>query len=292
MNGSVLDRPRVSPPIDDRLRARRIEVRRVEGRRRLRRLVVAIGITVVALVAWGVTRSPLLDVDHIEVHGATQTASGAIATASSIGRGDPLTDVDLSSARGAIAALPWVASVEVTRSWSGTIDITVVERMPTLVLRDVTGESWLVDADGWVLASATSPTSLVTVTGVPMSAVGQRLEPVPHHLLALAESASGTFRSAVSVIEVDASGEVWGVLRPRPGEVDADGGPRTDGGRIRFGDARSPGEEMLAATTVLDHVDLTDLEVLDVRVPSNPVVTRVPWADDASDASTDQDSVG
>ncbi|MBV8559692.1 MAG: hypothetical protein JO050_02895, partial [Acidimicrobiia bacterium] len=51
--------------IDPRFRQRRIEVRRLEGRRRLRVLLVLAGFFFAALLAWAVTRSPFLDVDHV-----------------------------------------------------------------------------------------------------------------------------------------------------------------------------------------------------------------------------------
>ncbi|HET7652004.1 MAG TPA: hypothetical protein VFK42_03140, partial [Acidimicrobiales bacterium] len=50
--------------------------------------------------------------------------------------------------------------------------------------------------------------------------------------------------------------------------------PGVSGGVVRFGPPDQIREKLLAVFTVLDHVDLRDLAVLDVRVPSAPVSTR------------------
>src|SRR4051812_39815589 len=84
--------------IDPRIRARRIEVQRDAGRRRLRRLVdVGLVLAVAAGFALAL-RSPLLDVGAVEVAGAHHTAPAAITQAAGIAAGDQLMDVDLHAA--------------------------------------------------------------------------------------------------------------------------------------------------------------------------------------------------
>lgn len=289
MNRSVIDRPPQPPAIDARIRARRIEVRRSEGRRRLRRLLLLVGVTVAALAAWGATRSPLLDVDEIVVRGATRSGGDTVAAASGIERGHALTDLDLGAARDGILALPWVAEVDVERSWGGTVTVDVVERTPVAVLTGSDGRHWLVDADAVVLAEASGTDVVaghVVIEGTAPVAPGGRVEALPGPVLELAQALDAELRSATAAVVIDGP-ETWIRLHPRPGEVDPDGAPRTDGGRIRFGDLRAVDEQVLAAATVLEQVDLTDLDVVDVRVPSNPVVTRVQVAGD--DATSDEE---
>ena len=67
------DRPPASAPIDPRFRRRRIEVRRRAGRRRLRLLAGASASVALIGAVWGASRSPLLDVDHVRLTGATHT---------------------------------------------------------------------------------------------------------------------------------------------------------------------------------------------------------------------------
>jgi cell division septal protein FtsQ len=274
VTGTVVDRPTERPPVDRRIRARRIEVRRTQGRRRLRRLVTLVAASAVVLAAWGVVRSPLLDVDEITVEGAERTAPDELVVRSGIARGDALIDVDTAGAAARVAELPWIAAVDVRRDWSGAIVVSVDERTPDAVVVDPGGTSWLVDADGTVLDVADpAGTGLPTIEGLAPPAPGGLLDAGARTALDLAMALPDSVRPVVASVEVR-EGETWLRLVARPGEVDAAGAPRTDGGHVRVGDGRDLAQQVLDLTAVLAQVDLTDLAVLDVRVPSNPVVTR------------------
>ena len=295
MSRSVLDPPRVdAPAIDARIRARRIEVRRHEGRRRLRRLVALLAVTLLAAALWGATRSPLLDVDHIAIDGLVHTSVDEAVAATGISRGDALLDLDLGRAEEALAALPWIASVDSSRAWGGTVSFVVEERVAVAVLRGPDGALWLVDGDGRVLAptddAAAATGTLLTIEGLQPTPPGTILDPRPDEVLALVAASPRIVRDAVAAVEVDPAGETWLRLHPRPGEVDAQGVPRTDGGRVRLGDLRAVDDQLLAVATMLAQVDLTDLEAMDVRVPSNPVVvarTAPATAEEDVDAAVD-----
>lgn len=276
MTGSVIDRPK-NPPIDSRIRARRIDVRRREGRRRLRRLAAVLAVSALVLGAWALVRSPALDVDEIVVTGASRTPVDEVLASLAVSRGDALVDIDVNQSAEGVAALPWVASVDVERTWGGTIAVDVVERTPDLVASDSTGQLWLVDADGAVLGAADdSIDPFVRVDGIDPPAPGNAIDSGRSAALGLAVGLPEHVRPLVAAVEVDEADEIWIRLHARPGEVDADGATRADGGLIRFGDGRALEEQIRAAAAVLDQVDLTDLAVVDVRVPSNPVVTRTP----------------
>ncbi|MGK2950458.1 MAG: cell division protein FtsQ/DivIB, partial [Acidimicrobiales bacterium] len=129
----VEDAP-AAPRIDPRIRARRIEVQRHRGRRRLQRLV---DVGVVAAVALGflvALRTPLLDVDVVEVTGAEQTTAESVRAAAGIAPGTPLVDVDVRAAGERVAALPWVEEVEVHRRLDGTVAFAVTERVPVALV--------------------------------------------------------------------------------------------------------------------------------------------------------------
>src|SRR5690606_8702151 len=105
---------------DPRLRERRIAVRRAEGRRRLRRLLIVCGAGVLAAAAHAVSRSPLFDVDEIAVRGTRRIAADAVDAASGLRTGQPLTDVDGAAVRSRLrAALPGLRDVAVARSIGG-----------------------------------------------------------------------------------------------------------------------------------------------------------------------------
>lgn len=291
MTGTLIDPPRQQPGIDARIRARRIEVRRREGRRRLRRIVVLAAITVVVAAAWALTRSSLLDVDRIVVTGPSHTDAADLVAAAGVAPGDALVDLDTGAAARRVAALPWIASAEVSRAWGGTVTISVIERRPLAVLRGADGAGWLVDADGVVIDDAASdPLSpLPVVEGVAPVAPGQVLDPVPTRLLQLVAAAPDDVWAQVEAVEVDADGQTWMRLRARPGELDAEGVPRTDGGRIRLGDLRAVDDQVVAVATLLGQVDLTDLDVADLRVPDSFVVTRTGPVDGAAPGGADTD---
>lgn len=279
--GALLERDRSGPSLpapDPRLRARRIEVRRTEGRRRLRRLLIALGVTVICLGAWGLTRSPLLDVDHVEVSGLSQLTVDEVVAAAGITTGDALLDVDLGGATDAVAELPWVESVEVHRRWGGTVEINVTERTPVTVVVGPESSAWLVDAGGWVIAP-TAPTDRPELTRVEATAPvepGTALTDAELLGVQVAGSLTVGLVAEVAAVEVASDGDVWLRLMPDAGGVDPAALPEVAPGRVQLGDARELADQLVAAETVLSRVDLTCVAVVDVRVASSPVVSRHP----------------
>lgn len=251
------------PPMDPRIKARRIEVRRGEGRRRLQRLA---DVGTVVLVAAGfavAVHSPLLDVDRVEVTGASRTGTEAVLADLGIGRGDLLVDVDLGAAGARVAALPWVEEVHLHRRLDGVIEVAIVERTPVAVVSSGDGEL-LVDRSGRVLGPRPPGTDdlgpLVRVVGPgsvpgPGGSLGRDLDGA----LALAASLSAVVPAAVTELHVDADG-----IRAR----------LATGGEVRFGDAGRIDAKVRSLETVLEQVDLSCLGVLDVRLPGSPVLTR------------------
>jgi hypothetical protein len=282
---AVAERPVARPPVDPRLRARRIEVRRSEGRRRLRRILVAVAVTVVCLIAWGITRSPLLDVDHLEVHGVDRLGAARVIEVAGIERGDALVDLDLGDVRRSIEALAWVDTARVERSWSGTIGYRVVERTPRAVLVGSGSGAWLVDAQGWVLAPATPADvdELPGIEGVPVPDEGGQVDAAHREAIDLAGALTVGLRPWVNAVVVDEAGEHWLRLErsatdPRV-DHDPDNppvGPIAEPAMARLGHSRDRSHQLVAVETVLTRVDLACLATLDARVPSAPVVLRHP----------------
>src|SRR5437899_1498750 len=134
-------RPPGSKPggIDPRFRERLIEVRRREGRRRLRVLVILGAFLGVALLAWGATRSPFLDVDHVQVSGMVHTTPADITGASGIHKGLAMFDVDGGDAAARLGAVPWILRAHVERRWPATVSIAIVERVPIAAVPAKTG---------------------------------------------------------------------------------------------------------------------------------------------------------
>jgi cell division protein FtsQ len=251
-----------SMTIDPRLQARRVEVLRLRGRRRLQGLAVLAVIAMLGVGTWWlVLESPLFDVDAVSIEGITKTDPGVALDAAAIEKGQALLEVDVGTARDNIVALPWVESVTSDRSLSGDVRFTVSERTAVAV---VAGESgWLlVDAHGRVLEQAdTVPAGVVVVDGStwavsPGGWIGERALPA-----------------------LDVAGLLPGGLRPKVASIKTG---ETDlelmlfgGGRVVLGDGTELQDKFLSALTLLSRIDLACLEVIDVRAPSVPVLTRV-----------------
>lgn len=252
-------RPRVR--VDPRIRQRRVEVRRSEGRRRLR--VVVAGVATAALVAagWGATRSPLLDVDRVLVEGAAHRGEPAVVAAARAERGRPMVDVDDGAVARRVEELPWVRSATARREWPSTVRIRVTERQAVAVTRDDAGGWAALDVSGRVLARfPEAPPDLPALEGSPPAgAPGTRLSPqVGGALLVASELGPDLAARAASVVPVEGGVE----LRLEPAGV------------VVLGPPDALEAKMAAVRTVLSSVDPRTVATLDVRLPSAPVLTR------------------
>jgi cell division septal protein FtsQ len=106
--------PTSAADVDPRIQARRDEVERAGHRRRRRWRFAILGALALVAAAWFVTRTALLDVDRLEVEGASHLDPEAVRTASGVVVGDPLLDVDegdvrarLQELRASPSASPW-----------------------------------------------------------------------------------------------------------------------------------------------------------------------------------------
>ena len=257
---TTLERP--AAPIDPRIRARRIQVQRGMGRRRLQRLV-DLGLVLAVAAGFAVAlRSPLLDVDEIVVRGAAHTSPADAIEQSGVAPGDQLIDVDLRAMGERVALLPWVKQVIVHRGLDGRLELELTERTAVAVVGEGSG-AVLVDDEGRVLARAEDEpdlaVALVRVTSdVTGLAPGEAAPAGLSDALALATRLTGVPGLAVQVGEDDA---LIGVLAK-------------SGIEVRFGPATRLDAKVRDLQTVLDQVDLTCADVIDVGSPGNPVLTR------------------
>jgi cell division protein FtsQ len=251
--------------IDPRIRARRIAVQRDVGRQRLRRLLLTLGAAAVVAAAWGTTRSPLLDVDHVEVTGATNSGDGAVRSASGIEPGSVLLTVPLGRAAERIAALPWVQTVDVERQWPGTVAITVTERRPIAYLPASAGVV-LVDGEARQLARLDAPPPGLLRLDVPP------VRPRP------GEPAPGKFRAVLDLAATLPSvlADRIVALRPEPDGSVSGTVLLRDGGQaaLLLGTPTQAGAKWLALATILEEADPARLATIDLRVPGAPALTR------------------
>lgn len=257
---ATLERARAT--IDPRIRARRIAVQRGAGRRRLQILVDVGLVLTVAAGFWLALRTPLLDVDRVEVTGNGHTPTERVLASAGIEPGQQLIDVDLQQAGEAIAALPWVSEVRLHRGLDGRVVVRVSERAPIAVAGLGAG-AMLVDPQGRVLGPTSDAPDLAGALMVLANPPGD-LAPgsylprsqAPALELARAVTASGP-GLALTIITGD---ELVGALPDR--------------GLVRFGDTSRLDAKVRSLRTVLDQVDLACVATIDVSSPGSPVLTR------------------
>jgi cell division protein FtsQ len=150
-------RPAPRAPVDPRVRERWIAARREEGRRRLRVLIVIASVVTVLAAAYGVTVSPLLAVDTIEITGTEHTTPAQVEEAGGIGTGDAMVWIDPDALATRIEAAPWIRTAKVEREWPRTLRITVTERAPVAWAQASGGPVLVLDGTGRVLESADAP---------------------------------------------------------------------------------------------------------------------------------------
>ena len=198
------------PAIDPRLRQRRIEVRREEGRRRLRRLLIAVGVLAALALVWAFTYSSFLDVDHVVVSGQAHTTEAEVRGAADIGRGQPMIYLDAAGAARRVEALPWVASASVRRSYPGTVRVDVVERVSAVAEPLQAGGFRLIDGEGHAIADTPAlPSGVLLMTGptAPV-AIGAVVDTPQLAAIDAATVLPAPLRQRVGAVTWDADGSV------------------------------------------------------------------------------------
>ena len=249
------------PAIDPRLRQRRIEVRREEGRRRLRRLLIGVGVLAALALVWAFTYSSFLDVDHVVVSGQTHTTEAEVRAAADIGRGQPMVYLDTAGAARRVEALPWVASASVRRSYPGTVHVDIVERVPVVAQPVKAGGFRLIDGEGHAIADSPAlPGGVLLMTGpTPPVAIGAVVDTSQLAAIDAATVLPTPLKQRVGAVTWDADGSVALELAPQ--------------GTIRLGPPTNLPAKYLAAIAVLGKLDpKKPIGVLDVRAPQAPVL--------------------
>jgi len=257
------------PRVDPRLQARRREIRRDEGRRRLRRLKTGLATLAVGGAGGGLLLSPVFDVDRVEVHGALRSGADEVEAATSIEAGEAMITLRLGRAAAAVRALPWVETATVVRHWPGRVGVTVTERRPLALVAADGGDWVVVDGAGRQLALGDERVfpELARVVGLdPRPQLGATLGAEAFPALELADLLSTRLPGVVAEVAVTEGG--LDLALP------ARSGP---GVRVRFGDRSGLAEKVDALASLLEAGVMAESpspREIDVRVPDAPVLTR------------------
>lgn len=263
MNVGLLTRGTAAPGndvMDPRLRARRVEVARDKGRRRLRHMAALAVVAALVIGAVFATRSPLLDVDAVRVTGSRHAGVGATLEAAGIAPGRAMTSVDLVAVASRVERLPWVARADVTRQWPGTVRVQVTERTAVAVAGEGPG-SLLVDRDGRILGPPTAGEAWPTTGPVPAQGPGGELSPPRRSVVRMLADLPPALRSEVARGVVTAGG--LGVVLH-------------DGIRVRLGDSSRLRAKSAAVEVLLAEADRSTIVTIDVAVPDAAALTRDP----------------
>jgi cell division septal protein FtsQ len=238
----------------------RVEAARDAGRRRLFTLGGPLALAALCGAALGIAHSPLISAREVRIIGATHGEGRAILAVSGLGAHPPLIDINLAADTRAIERLPWVDTARVAVAFPSSASVTVTERVPVAFVAAGRGGA-LVDASGRVLADVNAkPAGVVTV-----------------------ESADAPPRPGRSIAQRDRA--LFAVAAEVPaallGRIASVASTRRDGVVVKmtneplaiFGSPTDAHEKFIALATVLADVSLVGIAAIDLRAPSNPVLT-------------------
>jgi cell division septal protein FtsQ len=263
------ERPASSGPppegkVDPRISARRSEVSRQQGRRRVRMVAAVAVAALLAFGAWSLLHSFLFSARAVTVVGAAHETTAQIEAAAGLSGHPPLLDVNAAAAERGLDNLPWVKASLVTVHWPDGVRVQVVEQVPTLVMPLAGGQWAELAANGRVLAvTAARPAGLMEVTGPTLPGKpGATLGGSDRLALGVAATLPPSFRAQVTAVKVvPAPSGAWVQLT------------MTTPILIDIGNTTQLTAKYEDVTTMLANVPLHDGDTIDVSVPGAPTVT-------------------
>lgn len=240
--------------VDPRIYQRLVEVRRQASRRRLRVVAVLVGMVAFVVGLWGLTRTPLLRVDRVQVTTDPSVPVAQVLRVTGLDRHPQLLDVHPAVLAARLERLRWVARARVSRSLWHTVRVVVATRRPVAQL--VQGARYVeVDRSGRVLGRADEPfPGLPTLSGpVSASTLDAR-----DGVLAAATAMPPSLRPEVATVGRAADGLAF-QLR--------------DGIVVDLGAPDDLAAKTAAIEVLLAQADLQGVSVMDVQMPSMPVLT-------------------
>ena len=214
-----------------------------------------------SLAAVLISKSSLLDVDEVVVVGADSELEELIVAIANIPKSKPILEVDTQSILERIKRIPNVKGAKVSRSFGGKVTISVTLRKPSVLLSNL-GEWFLVDLDGRVLERVSElPPNLeypIVEGNFDDLKVGEWVPEQALYAIELAANLPSVLLADISFVSTNE-----GIELMLFGE-----------GKILFGDNEALESKILAASTILEQVDLAELIHIDVRTPDKPVLCR------------------
>ena len=147
-----------------------------------RRWIALLAVLTVLGIGYLVLFTSLFGVRSVEVTGVKTIPPDTVRAAAAIESGTPLVRLDTDAVRDRVAKLPKVFSVEVSRSFPGTVEIAVTERTPVAVVPAAEG------------------VHLIDGTGLDYEVVKQALAGLPELTVPAARPDDPATRAAVAIL--------------------------------------------------------------------------------------------
>jgi cell division protein FtsQ len=256
--------PGTDGEVDPRISARRTEVTRQQGRRRVR-VVGALGVAaLLAFGVWSVLHSSLFSARAVTIIGATHETTAQIEAAAGLSGHPALLSVNTAAAERGLDRLPWVRAALVSVHWPDGVRVVVAEQVAKLVMPAAGGRWAELSASGRVLALvAVRPPGLMELTGPRApGAPGATLGGSDQLGLEVAATLPPSFRAQVTGVNVEpAATGAWVQLT------------MTTPILVNIGNASQLTAKYEDVTTMLANVTLHNGDIIDVSVPGAPTVT-------------------
>ena len=229
-------------------------------KRSMKFLWISLVLLVLGVGVYAATQSSLLSVDEIKVEGTDiRVTEAEVLEAAGVKQGDSMIGLDLAKIDEGITSLSWVSEVTIERKWPRTILITLKEREPSVIAVLPNGQKFLLDRSGVVLDEFHESSDLLPFIRVDeVGVLGTQISGITP-LLRAAEEVTPDLGAWILALAPTGGG----VRAELVGGVIAELGIGTD-----FRD------EMRSLATVLTRVQLSCIEVIDVSIHQNPVITR------------------
>ncbi|MAK95038.1 MAG: hypothetical protein CL994_01650 [Euryarchaeota archaeon] len=229
-------------------------------KRSMKFLWISLVLLVLGVGAYAATQSSFLSVEEIKVEGTEiRVTEAEVLEAAGVKQGDSMIGLDLAKIDEGVTSLSWVSEVTIERKWPRTILITLKEREPSVIAVLPNGQKYLLDRSGVVLDEFHESSDLLPFIRVDeVGVLGAQISGITP-LLRAAEEVTPDLGAWILALAPTGGG----VRAELVGGVIAELGIGTD-----FRD------EMRSLATVLTRVQLSCIEVIDVSIHQNPVITR------------------
>lgn len=269
--------------IDPRIRERRRDVARSAGRRRLRMIVALFVVGSVGFSIRLLLSSSWLSVHSVSISGSSKYSSAQIMAAGKLVVGEPLIYVNSSLAAKRIESLPWISTARVIKKWPDALQVDLSSRVPIAELYGPTGPYGAVDLTGRViqlgqLPGTGGPNSIISLcyrSAVSSSKALADLKTCVNPPIPAGGNLPGSYdpllRLAGAVRASSLRADVHELVSSSPSHLYA---VLSDGVAVRFGSDAALSQKLRALELIRSQVSTAGYSTIDVRVPSEPVLSH------------------